>query len=149
MKWRAYRLLCLGVGCGNHLKQDGEMIRATTKYGDCRPADDRVYVECSDLDIPLPIERHKLGYLLVGGVYIGIKPLCDGDDLCGYRAKHLITVVQNRDFRKQGCESETVTKFKNFVLLCDSCMEIFKSMDTCIGHVDLSKWFNVDGKVKK
>lgn len=114
------------------------MIRATNKFGD-NPLVVK-YVDLSrEIHKPIRVARNAKGNLLVSGYAIGTYPRCDGEDLCGKDARYVITIQQFHDVSFQAREVNTTTIFRNFMLLCPSCLSLYQHSDTMIGSpIDLA-----------
>lgn len=79
--------------------------------------------------------RNAKNNVLIAGEYIGVKPMCDGDDLCGCRAEYVITVRQNHLLAFRGQDTDIENQFRNFILLCEDCLDLFIECDTHIGKI--------------
>ncbi len=78
------------------------------------------------------LTRNKVGFIFIGE-YIGKTPKCDGGDLCGHNATHIITMMQHHALWNYK-SSHTTTVFRNFMLLCSTCLELYQQDDTMIGE---------------
>ena len=121
------------------------MIKATTKFAD-RVASS--YIDFGgELDKPVKIARNKKGQVLARGVYIGVNPKCDGDDLCGLHAEYIVTFIQQHEVSFSKEKAEITSVFRNYLLLCNNCMELYKKTDVMIGQPLALKEFSTDGSV--
>lgn len=92
-------------------------------------------------DKPLKVKRNIYGSFVVGGTHIGKEIMCDGDELCGEKATHMITVLQYHEVSFCSERTGTITSFRNPLLLCNKCLELYKKTDVMIGEpVNLDEW---------
>lgn len=116
------------------------MIRATTRYTDNKL---RLYYSKFtgryDQSKPVKVTRNQAGSVIICGEYINESPECDGGELCGGKAAHVITIFQYREVSFDSDRmNNTFNGIRNFMLLCPECLELYKSIDVMIGEpIDL------------
>lgn len=115
------------------------MIRATTRFGE--NALKLNYVDFNggyDRTKPIKLSRNQKNVVIVSGQYVGESPDCDGEELCGNKAAHVITMLQHHDVSFTSHVVGTTTTFRNFMLLCPECMELYRRDDVMVGEpIDL------------
>ena len=121
------------------------MIKATTKFAE------RAARRCIDLDEdlyrPVKVARNARGQVLACGVPIGVSPMCDGDDLCGLPAEYIVTFTQHHEVSFNKEKADITSVFRNYLLLCNNCMELYKKTDVMIGQPLALKEFSTNGSV--
>jgi hypothetical protein len=110
------------------------MMKATTRY-----SENPLIINYAKMDggydkAKVLTVRRKPSYMTVGGQHISTTPKCDGDELCGRDATHMITMLQYHDVYCNQATASTIAGFRNFMLLCPECLDLYKTIDVMIGE---------------
>ena len=115
------------------------MISATTRLSE-KPLRLK-YVSFSTMRTqqqPVKVRAGQYGNWFVAGEYVRKDEDCDGNPICQHKARYVITMVQFRECDDDSYYDGSTAIIRNYMLLCPSCLELYKRSDTMIGNeIDL------------